>query len=177
MPKSVALFLRGINVGKHNRISMADLRKILAESGYREAETYLQSGNVRVWTDLSPGEVASRVESALEKGGIKNPVVAALPWERLKELVSLGVFANTNTAEERGLAIFLRELSENAKSLIGRQGGLTIVAAEPDVLFGTVATGQTHAVDFKKLVERPLGTQATVRFCNVVEDWVKKQRP
>jgi uncharacterized protein (DUF1697 family) len=38
--------LRGVNVGRNRRISMADLRKTLADGGFGEARTLGQSGNV-----------------------------------------------------------------------------------------------------------------------------------
>jgi uncharacterized protein (DUF1697 family) len=44
-PDSVA-FLRGINVGGHHRVAMADLRNLFAELGYPGAATLVQSGNV-----------------------------------------------------------------------------------------------------------------------------------
>ena len=39
-------FLRGINVGGHKKIKMADLRLLLEGLGYKEVMTYIQSGNV-----------------------------------------------------------------------------------------------------------------------------------
>lgn len=45
MTKYVAL-LRGVNVGGHRRVPMADLRRTLTDSGYTEVRTLLQSGNV-----------------------------------------------------------------------------------------------------------------------------------
>jgi uncharacterized protein (DUF1697 family) len=38
--------LRGINVGAHNRVAMADLRALMSGLGYRDVRTHLQSGNV-----------------------------------------------------------------------------------------------------------------------------------
>jgi len=38
--------LRGINVGGHRKVSMADLRKALVDVGFDSVETYIQSGNV-----------------------------------------------------------------------------------------------------------------------------------
>lgn len=38
--------LRGINVGGHNKIKMADLRKMLEGMGLARVQTYIQSGNV-----------------------------------------------------------------------------------------------------------------------------------
>jgi uncharacterized protein (DUF1697 family) len=44
-PDTVA-FLRGINVGGHNRVPMTDLRALFTDLGYPDAVTLVQSGNV-----------------------------------------------------------------------------------------------------------------------------------
>jgi uncharacterized protein (DUF1697 family) len=44
-PDTVA-FLRGINVGGHNRVPMTDLRALFGGLGYPDAVTLVQSGNV-----------------------------------------------------------------------------------------------------------------------------------
>ena len=38
--------LRGINVGRHKRIAMADLRELVGSLGHGDVHTHLQSGNV-----------------------------------------------------------------------------------------------------------------------------------
>ena len=45
MPTHVAL-LRGINVGGHNKVPMAELRQVVASLGHAGVATYIQSGNV-----------------------------------------------------------------------------------------------------------------------------------
>ncbi len=66
MTRSVVL-LRGVNVGKHHRISMAAFRAVLEGVGCTGVQTYLQSGNGVVdWPgppDALPGAVAAGVES------------------------------------------------------------------------------------------------------------------
>jgi uncharacterized protein (DUF1697 family) len=44
LPTYLAL-LRGINLGRHRRVAMADLRELLTSLGYRSVRTHLQSGN------------------------------------------------------------------------------------------------------------------------------------
>jgi uncharacterized protein (DUF1697 family) len=61
------LLLRGINVGHHNKVPMADLREIVAEIGCTDVATYIQSGNVIATSTLAAKTLASRLESALEK--------------------------------------------------------------------------------------------------------------
>jgi uncharacterized protein (DUF1697 family) len=71
--------LRGINVGRAKRISMADLRALVESLGYREVSTLLNSGNVVFTappaaaggaggggaTAGAGGDAASRIEAAL----------------------------------------------------------------------------------------------------------------
>src|SRR5215211_4759772 len=45
VPRYAAL-LRGINLGSTNRVSMPDLRSALAEAGFDDVATYVQSGNI-----------------------------------------------------------------------------------------------------------------------------------
>jgi uncharacterized protein (DUF1697 family) len=65
--RQIAL-LRGINVGRAKRVAMADLRKLVADLGYADVRTVLNSGNV-VYdcpaAAVDPCEAATRIEEAL----------------------------------------------------------------------------------------------------------------
>ena len=93
MTRSVVL-LRGINVGRHNRIAMPDLRAALEGIGCRGVATYVQSGNAVVDHDGTPGQLEGAVTSALAERGLVVPVmvrtaeelvrvVAQSPWQDL----------------------------------------------------------------------------------------------
>lgn len=60
------VLLRGINVGAHNRIAMADLRELLTGLGYTAVRTLLNSGNavVTAATD-DPAAVAGEIRDAI----------------------------------------------------------------------------------------------------------------
>lgn len=60
-----AVLLRGVNVGRGNRIAMADLREVLERLGCADVATYLQSGNAVVTAD--PDGLADRVAAALRE--------------------------------------------------------------------------------------------------------------
>src|ERR1700689_4852379 len=75
MTAQIAL-LRGINVGAHNRIPMADLRGLLAELGYPDARTLVQSGNIVLSTEPAPDKLATELERAIAgRFGIQTPVI------------------------------------------------------------------------------------------------------
>jgi uncharacterized protein (DUF1697 family) len=65
MRASYVAFLRGINVGGKNLISMADLRAEMANAGYAGAETYIQSGNVLFESDAPRAELEGSIEALL----------------------------------------------------------------------------------------------------------------
>lgn len=92
MPNYVAL-LRGINVGKHNRIAMADLRELVERVGYTDVRTHLNSGNV-VFSGPS-GEnrrIAAEIEDAIRKElGMDVPVVVRSANE-IREIVKNNPF-------------------------------------------------------------------------------------
>ncbi len=44
--KTYIALLRGINVGGHKKVPMAELRELLTKSGLENVRTYIQSGNV-----------------------------------------------------------------------------------------------------------------------------------
>jgi len=47
------LLLRGVNVGGKNKISMKELAEAFSEAGYKNARTYLNSGNLMISADES----------------------------------------------------------------------------------------------------------------------------
>lgn len=76
MPRFVVL-LRGVNVGKANRVPMADLRSLLEALGFTGVRTLLNSGNAVFDADGgTPSAHAKAVRAALEENlGVGVPVV------------------------------------------------------------------------------------------------------
>lgn len=64
--RHVAL-LRGVNVGGRGKVPMAELRALLADIGYTDVRTLLQSGNAVLTAERSapPADVARAIEAAL----------------------------------------------------------------------------------------------------------------
>ncbi|MGE6256745.1 DUF1697 domain-containing protein [Heyndrickxia sporothermodurans] len=58
--------LRGINVGGHNKIKMADLRKSFEALGLTKVKTYIQSGNVLFESNDGEEALRKRIESQIE---------------------------------------------------------------------------------------------------------------
>jgi len=89
-----AVLLRGVNLGRHNRIAMPDLRAVLEGVGCRDVQTYVQSGNAVVDHDGTTAALEQAVAAALAGRGLPVPVmvrtaaelarvVEASPWTDL----------------------------------------------------------------------------------------------
>src|SRR5687767_10427662 len=87
-------FLRAINVGKHNRIRMEDLRVLCSDAGLEGVRTYLQTGNVLFETELTEGEAATLIEETLAAHGLRNVVAAVRQRDELAALMATNAFAN-----------------------------------------------------------------------------------
>jgi uncharacterized protein (DUF1697 family) len=72
------IMLRGVNLGKANRVAMPALRTALAEAGFEDVRTYVQSGNIALEAGrLGTDKLITRVTGVLDDGfGIRVPIVA-----------------------------------------------------------------------------------------------------
>ncbi|MFD9354135.1 DUF1697 domain-containing protein [Streptomyces sp. NPDC060031] len=65
--RKYAALLRGINVGGHKKVPMAELRSVLEGLGHGDVQTYLQSGNaVFSAAQKDPKDLARELEAAIE---------------------------------------------------------------------------------------------------------------
>ena len=69
------VLLRGINVGGHNKLPMADFKDILTELGARDVQTYIQSGNAVMQGDIT----TVAISDVIEKSKGFRPQVMVLP--------------------------------------------------------------------------------------------------
>lgn len=75
MSRQIVL-LRGVNVGGHNKLKMADFRSSLATAGFEGAQTYIQSGNIVLTSTLTCAQTTDAVAEILQKQfGISAPVL------------------------------------------------------------------------------------------------------
>lgn len=90
--RSVVL-LRGINVGKHNRISMPAFRDVLEAVGCTEVQTYVQSGNAVVTWNGSADRLAAAVRAELTTAAGLDVLVMVRSGPELAAVVDANPFA------------------------------------------------------------------------------------
>lgn len=163
------IFLRGVNVGGHNRLPMAQLRDICTSLGCRNVSTYIQSGNV-VLDDCRPGpQLAVDLKAAIEQHAGFQPVVVT----RTPAAVELALAGNPYLdTPDNFLHIGFMSAAPDPKSLSALDHedcapeGFTVVGTEIYLNFvhGMGASKRLAKVPF----ERRLGVSVTARNLRTV---------
>jgi uncharacterized protein (DUF1697 family) len=162
-----AALLRGINVGGHNRLPMADLRTALTAAGLIGVRTYIQSGNLvfdadpaGAWDERS---LAALISSAIaSSSGLTVPVVVR-PVDQLDRIADEHPDVG-GPVPDKWLHVFL---------LDGPTTGAVVPDAEryhPDRIavgerevYVTYADGSGRSKLTIDVVERAFGVTATAR--------------
>jgi uncharacterized protein (DUF1697 family) len=120
-----AALLRGINVGGHKKIPMAELREVMTGLGWTGVRTYLQSGNAVFTTgDGNPG---ARLESAIaERFGFGVPCLVRTAVE-LREVAVACPYPAAELDSAKLLVLFLEEALDE-----GHFGSVDAAGFEPD---------------------------------------------
>ena len=161
-------FLRAINVGKHNRIRMEDLRALCSEAGLEDVRTYLQTGNVLFETELAEGQAATLIEETLAAHGLRNVVAAVRQRDELKALLATDAFAKHPMPEYGQIVTLFRDpLPAEARELA--QAVPEVVAVTAREVCAFIDRAQPGPRDVNGALEKRFKVQGTSRYWHVVE--------
>jgi uncharacterized protein (DUF1697 family) len=165
----LVVLLRGINVGGHKRISMADLRSLLTERGYADVQTYLQSGNAVVSSDRAPADVERDVSAAIAATLGHEVDVVVRTGEQIAAVVADDPFADVRDDPRFHQALFLaREPDADAiAKLTSTDFSPERLVAQPGVLHAWCPEGVQNSPLLKALTK--LRTSSTARNWRTVE--------
>lgn len=110
MPTWIAL-LRAVNVGGYGKLSMADFRQLLESLGYKNVQTYIQSGNAVFDAPrgaAAPGsaaKVGAAIASALQKHMGAPVEVILRTHDELASLIAANPFAKEAAADGSRVAV------------------------------------------------------------------------
>jgi uncharacterized protein (DUF1697 family) len=118
-------FLRGINVGGNLLLPMAELKVLCAEAGFKNARTYIQSGNVIFQSTLSEDRVRASLEKVLLEAKGKEVAVAVRSAPELRSILDKNPFPKANPSQV--IVLLLRQtVQKDILAKIEIPGGETI---------------------------------------------------
>jgi uncharacterized protein (DUF1697 family) len=159
--------LRGINVGGHNKIAMANLKELFRELGFQNAFTYIQSGNVVFRSEVKD---PSAIEKTLKRG-IKDRFsldveVIVKSHEELLRIIDANPFDKASLSE--GERIFFTLLSQepadgSVDELKKVDGGGDELVMKDKTAYLLCKNGYSKTVYSNNSIERTLDVIATSR--------------
>lgn len=168
--RHVAL-LRGINVGGHNKIAMADLRTGFESDGHRDIRTYIQSGNVVFSADDSKATsvLETEIERMLEHRYDTAIAVVVRSLTQFRHVVtkSPAVFVQESHRYHCDV-IFLKESLTVAHALqaVERRDGVDLAWPGRGVLYFARLSERRSESRLSRIVGRPEYQRMTIRNWN-----------
>jgi uncharacterized protein (DUF1697 family) len=105
MPVVIAM-LRAVNVGGHNKLKMEELLALCKTLKFRDACTFIQSGNVIFKTaETDMAALAKRLQNAIERKFGFRPEVVLRTHAEIKETIERNPFAKRREVEPNRLLI------------------------------------------------------------------------
>ena len=171
MTRHIAL-LRGINVGGHKKVPMADLRKALEAAGFEDVKTYVQSGNVALSAaQKSPGKVGRAVEKAIADAFGFDVAVVVRSRAEIAALVEEDPLGDVATNPTYRVVVFLAEKLDR-KRLAGvdpEEFAPEAFAVRDYEIVMWAPDGQRDSKLVKALSEKRTGVVGTARNWRTVE--------
>lgn len=170
--KTHLALLRGINVSGHNMIKMDALKKALENYGFKNVQTYIQSGNVFVDSDEeNAASIGFQIKQEIFKVfGYEVPVIVINQTD-LEACFSNNLFLNENNTDTKKL--YVAFLSKEISS--GAMNDLKMSQVKPDEaqidgnkIFIKYDVGAGKTRFDQKYIEKKLNLVATIRNWNTV---------
>jgi uncharacterized protein (DUF1697 family) len=165
-----AALLRAVNLVKVNRIAMADLRRILADLGYADVKTHLQSGNAVFASDLSARTLELDIAGALaESAGLSCAVMV----RSARELAAVLAANPLGRAPDNGSRYFVSFLAAEPAAAAAAEFARADLGSERAWVIGREAylwcpDGAADTRLTSKFLEKQLGVAGTARNWNTV---------
>jgi uncharacterized protein (DUF1697 family) len=167
MPVFIAL-IRGINVGGHKKVKMADLKIACESMGLRNVRTHLQSGNVVFQTTKTDrARLAKELESNLR---VETKIILRTEDELRKAVAANPMLEAAQRAPSAFIVVFLSEKPSAAamQALRDAHTGPETMQLHGAELYIEYGAGMGTSKLNNALIERKLGVSGTARNWNTV---------
>jgi uncharacterized protein (DUF1697 family) len=161
-------FLRGVNLGPNNKISMPQLRAMAEDLGYTEVATYINSGNLIVRSAKKAGALEREIANAIKDTFGHSIDIAVRTPAQLKKILVENPYQDGNPSQVT-VAFLTKPPASDAKQKVAA------VARdyEPFTFSGQqVYVNYSQGIGKSKLAEKfsaVIGVSSTVRNIRTIE--------
>ncbi|WP_376690278.1 DUF1697 domain-containing protein [Wenzhouxiangella sp. EGI_FJ10409] len=165
-PNRWIALLRGINVGGHNKIPMAELRNICADIGWQNVATHIQSGNILFSAEGSTSALEKQLAGAIASHFGHRVSVIVRPAAAWPLYMELNPFREASASEPNRVMLGLAEKQlapDAAEKLSEYAASGETIAQRTGSLWIHYASGQAGSKITPALLDRLAGSPVTTR--------------
>jgi len=168
-------FLRGINVGGHHKVPMADLRKELEKLNFENIVTLLNSGNI-IFDGINDNLEKKISEHLEESFGFPIPTIIRKS-EMIYELVSNDPFKDIKLTKD--IRLYVSFLKKNIQSDLelpwtSVDNSYKIVEKRDKTIFSILDLSLSNTPQAMEALEKSFGKDITTRNWKTIERIIKK---
>ena len=161
-------FLRGVNLGPNNKISMPALRAMAEDLGYTDVATYINSGNLILSSPQKAATVERQISDAIKKTFGRPIDVTVRTSVQLKKILADNPYPDGNPSQVT-VAFLTKSAPANAREKVAA----VATDSEPFEFAGQeVYVNYSQGIGKSKLAEKfsaIIGVSSTVRNMRTVE--------
>ena len=161
-------FLRGVNLGPNNKISMPALRAMAEDLGYTDVATYINSGNLILSSPKKAATVERQISDAIKKTFGRPIDVTVRTSAQLKKILADNPYPDGNPSQVT-VAFLTKSAPTNAREKVAA----VATDSEPFEFAGQeVYVNYSQGIGKSKLAEKfsaIIGVSSTVRNMRTVE--------
>lgn len=165
--------LRGINIGGHHKVPMAELRELFEKMEFFEVKTLLNSGNIIFEGKSAPIEImeekiATRLETIF---GFPIPVLIR-EAKNIKEMLSAEPFKEVETTKDIRLYVtFLKKASKKALlelPWVSADNAFQIIDFNGTEVISVLDVSKKKTTEAMGILEKTFGKEITTRNWNTI---------
>ena len=154
--------LRAVNLGGHNKVPMAELRKLLARAGFDDVRTYIASGNVLLDGPDDRAAIARELERLIEQAFRATTTAILRTPDELDHLLGSHPFGRDTSRSH--VAFLAAEPAAGSVERLAEKGyGRDLVSVSGEHAYLRYASGVHRARLSGSRLEQLLGVPATLR--------------
>jgi uncharacterized protein (DUF1697 family) len=175
--KTYVLLLRGVMPVGKNKVPMAALRQVLADTGFKNVRTYIASGNALVDTDIAPKDLEVQVHELIKTHIGPDLVVVARTGTQLQKVLDENPFTKGYDISRVFFASFASSPSEQkVKALLAQDFSPEEIIITEHTAYLYLPGNAARAKLTNAFLEKQLGVSMTARNFNTMSKLIEMSK-
>ncbi|WP_314262140.1 DUF1697 domain-containing protein [Cardiobacterium hominis] len=165
-------FLRGVMPSGKNAVKMADVRRVLGDSGLQNVRTWIQSGNIAFETASSAADAAAHIHDQLQMQlNVDLAVIVKTPAE-LQQILAENPFTGEGYDAKRVFFTLANQPLADSADLSAQDFGAEKLCVRPQAAYLYIPQDASRSKLGNAFLEKQLGIRLTTRNENTLRKMI-----